>query len=343
MKTPAFWYEPAGLTAFCLRPLGWIYGLVTAWRMARGSVPLGVPVICVGNFTAGGAGKTPAVIGLSKILNGMNERVYLVSRGYGGSQQGPVRVNPGKHTAADCGDEPLLLALHAPTIVSKDRAAGVRAAIADGATVVLLDDGLQSKAVHKDITVCVVDGSVGVGNGQCVPAGPLRAPLESQLPFVDLVIVLGEGLAGQAVAETASRSGKPWIKAHVSPDARDVEALRNRRLLAFAGIGRPEKFFTTLRGAGLDVVSSKGFADHRVYSNGDLETLSRLARQQNLTLVTTEKDAVRIGSGNTSIMVLGIVIQWDDTGIRHFLESHLARKRSSPDSSASGNRPDIKR
>ncbi|MGL4634981.1 MAG: tetraacyldisaccharide 4'-kinase [Beijerinckiaceae bacterium] len=327
MKTPEFWYRPPGLLALLLSPFGWLYGFITSRRMARIGLSADIPVICVGNFTAGGAGKTPTAIAMAKLLQDMNERPFVVSRGYGGSARGPLRVDPSLHKATDCGDEPLLLARHAPTIVSKDRAEGVRTAIAAGATVVVLDDGLQNSALQKDFTVCVVDGAVGIGNGRCVPAGPLRAPLQAQLGFVDLVLVLGQGKPGETLAESMKRYGKPCIAARILPDPEDVQKLQGRRLLAFAGIGRPEKFFATLRDAGLDVAETRAFADHQVFSDADLASVSQLASAQKLTLVTTEKDAVRIGNSIPDVAILGISLDWAGNDLKPQLKAAIEHRR----------------
>jgi tetraacyldisaccharide 4'-kinase len=308
MKTPAFWYEKPGALAWFLWPLGWLYGAVTAWRMQRDGERVALPVICVGNFTAGGAGKTPAVLMLAEALSQTGERPFVISRGYGGKLHGPFRVDPLHHTANDCGDEPMLLAAHVPTIVARDRVAGASFAQAEGATVILLDDGLQNPALTKDFTIAVVDGGVGIGNGFCVPAGPLRAPLRAQGAHVDCVLMIGSSDESFAL----KTSEKPLAFGHLHPDADAVRDLRGLQLLAFAGIGRPEKFFETLRESGLDVVQTRSFADHHPYSDADMSALKREAASRNLTLVTTEKDIVRVQSAKVDIKCLPVRLQLAD-------------------------------
>jgi tetraacyldisaccharide 4'-kinase len=252
-----------------------------------------VPVICVGNLTAGGAGKTPTVMMVAEALTGKGERPFIVSRGYGGGVAGPLSVDPTRHAASDCGDEPLLLARRFPVIVARDRRAGVRLAASKGASVAILDDGLQNGALAKDFTLAVVDAGFGVGNGFCVPAGPLRAPVPRQLPHVDAVFLLGAGDAGRPVAAAAAAAGRPAFSGRLEPNAEHIAALRGRKLLAFAGIGRPDKFFETLRTEGLQVDGTRSFADHHPYTEELAETLAREGEAAGLTLVTTEKDLMR--------------------------------------------------
>lgn len=327
MKTPAFWYQPAGCLSWLLWPVGWLYGLVTSWRMGRPSISLGIPVVCVGNFTAGGAGKTPTTIAIVRLLQEMGEKPFVVSRGYGGQIAGPTLVDPAVHRTGDCGDEPLLLARHAPTVVAKDKVSGARFALAAGATVVVLDDGLQNAALKKDLTICVMDGAVGIGNGFCIPAGPLRAPLLNQLGYVDVVIVTGDGAVDGWISAVVESQGKALIAARLVPDETDVMALAGKQLLAFAGIGRPEKFFATLRNAGLEVVETRTFADHHVFRASELERLASQATASGLTLVTTQKDAVRIGSHLPECAVLAVSLETDRAMIKELLQKHMGENR----------------
>jgi tetraacyldisaccharide 4'-kinase len=306
MKTPAFWSGPPGPLAWLLAPLGFLYGRATAWRMRRPGVRAALPVICVGNVTAGGAGKTPVVAMLAERLLASGETPFVVSRGYGGRLTGPVRVDPAKMSAADCGDEPLLLARRCPVIVARDRVAGAALARQQGASLVLLDDGLQNPGLAKDICLVAIDAEAGFGNGFCLPAGPLRAPLAAQMPKVGAFLVIGGAEAAAACAANLKSWGKPVFQASIQPDPAAVEALRSRPLLAFAGIGRPEKFFATLHEAGLDVAETRAFADHHVFTKVELEALRRLAATRGLTLVTTEKDAMRLPSGAADIKILPV-------------------------------------
>lgn len=318
MRAPAFWWRPRpGLAARALAPAGAAYGAVAGRRMGMAGTRVGVPVICVGNFTVGGAGKTPTAIEIARHLVAAGHEPAFVSRGYGGAaRSAPLRVDPARHAAAEVGDEPLLLARIAPCFVGADRLAAARAAAAAGASAVLMDDGLQNPALAKDLRVAVVDGAVGIGNGLCLPAGPLRAPMDRQWGGVDLVLVVGPGDAGDAVAAEAALRRFPVLRATVEPDARAVGALSGRRLFAFTGIGRPEKFFDTLAGAGLDVVGRRAFPDHHAFTAAERDALLRDAAAAGAVLVTTEKDRVRLPAdapfGAPPIAVLPIRLGFDD-------------------------------
>ena len=298
MRAPAFWWKTApDARAFLLSPLGAVYGAATARRMARPGTRVGAPVICIGNFVVGGAGKTPTAIALAQALQGLGERPFFLTRGYGARQPvtTPLRVDPRQHDSERVGDEPLLLARAAPTIVSPDRIAGARLAISEGASVLVMDDGLQNPQLHKDFSIAVVDGAAGIGNGLCMPAGPLRAPLAAQLALVDAVIVIGMGAAGDGVAAAANALGRPAFRAALAPEPEAAAYLRGRGVVAFAGIGRPEKFFDTLREIGVELHATSAFGDHHPYTPGQLSILRELAATLDAQLVTTEKDLVRIG------------------------------------------------
>ncbi len=325
MKAPAFWSRPPGLVARLLAPLGWIYGAVTVWRMGRPGERVGIPVICIGNLTAGGAGKTPTVQMLAAALRARGETPFVVSRGYGGRLSGPVRVAPDRMTAADCGDEPRLLARSTPVIVARDRLAGARLAEAEGATLVLLDDGLQNPRLAKDCAIAVVDsGSMlghGLGNGLCLPAGPLRAPVAVQMRHVDAVLLIGDGLA-----PAFAGARKPLFRARIVPEPQAVVRLAGRPLLAFAGIGRPEKFFATLRDSGLTVAQTRAFADHHPFTDAEIASLR--AEAAGRTLVTTEKDAARLPAGTVDIEVLPITLSPEGDELLELVLAAIARRRS---------------
>ncbi len=298
IETPRFWWRPDQVWAKrLLAPAGALYGAVTAQRMARPGRRLDRPVICVGNLVAGGAGKTPTVLWLVERLVGRGQQPAVLSRGYGrqkGDIDEVIRVDGERHTAHQVGDEPLLIARAAPCFVSADRRRAAQAAIASGATLLLLDDGLQNPSLAKTAAIAVVDGATGIGNGACLPAGPLRAPLGRQLPFVSLLLVLGDGAAGDGVAAEAGRRGIAVARGELRPGAQALQALHGRRLVAFAGLGRPEKFFRTLEDAGLDVVGRSSFPDHHLFGAADLARLQAAARRASADLVTTEKDRVRL-------------------------------------------------
>ncbi|WP_237477743.1 tetraacyldisaccharide 4'-kinase [Lichenibacterium dinghuense] len=296
MRAPGFWWRARpGLAARALAPVGAILGAVAARRMARAGERAGVPVVCVGNFTAGGAGKTPVAAEILRQLVAAGHEPAVLSRGYGGAgAAAPVRVDPARHGAGAVGDEPLLLARVAPCYVGADRPAAARAALAAGATVLVMDDGLQNPSLAKDLRIAVVDGAVGTGNGLCLPAGPLRAPMARQWGTVDLVVVVGAGEPGRAVAAEAGLRRLPVLRAAVEPDARALGALAGRRLFAFAGIGRPEKFFDTLAEAGLEVAGTRAFPDHHAFTAAERDALLAAAAAAGAALVTTEKDRVRL-------------------------------------------------
>jgi len=296
MREPGFWHGPPSLKSHLLRPLGALYGAIAAKRLQRQGMDAGIPVLCIGNYHVGGAGKTPTVLALAKLLRELGETPVVLSRGYGGKLRGPVRVDPVRHAASDVGDEPLMLAGALPVVVSRKRADGVPLARAQGATVILMDDGFQSPAVVKDVSLIVIDSARGLGNGQVFPAGPLRAPLRPQLARTDALIVVGTGTAAEAVAAEIATQGKPVLSAHLKPDEAVVAELRGKRVLAFAGIGDPGRFFRTLRSAGIEVVRERSFADHHPFTEKEIEGLIADASAEQLTLVTTEKDFVRLRS-----------------------------------------------
>ncbi len=308
MREPSFWWREPGLTSGLLSPLASVYGAVAASRLARtGSTP-GIPVVCVGNLTLGGAGKTPAAIAVTRILDGAGRRPFVLSRGYGGTLAGPVRIDPARHSATEVGDEPLLLARFAPTIVSRDRVAGAEAARAGGAGSIVMDDGFQSPGLHKDRSVLVVDGRRGIGNGQVFPAGPLRAPLESQLRRAQALLVVGSGAGSDKVAAAVQALGLPVFHGRLEPDEQALALLRRRPVLAFAGIGDPDKFFTTLRDAGIDVRVALPFADHHRYRRAQARELIERAERDGLVPVTTEKDLARL-AGQDDVAALAAVAQ----------------------------------
>lgn len=295
MRAPRFWWRPAGALARLLSPLGWLYGAITLRRMRGTGVDPGIPVICVGNFVAGGAGKTPTAIALAALLIRRGETPFVLMRGYGGSLRGPVEVHPAHHAAKAVGDEPLLMARHARTVVARDRAAGAALARALGASVIVMDDGLQNPALAKRLRLAVVDGASGVGNGYCLPAGPLRAPLDGQLGETDAVLVIGGGAAGEAVAAAAQARGVVAMQARLEPAQEALSRLHGQPVMAVSGIGRPEKFAATLREAGARIVAERAFGDHHAYTPRDVAALVDEALLYDCVVATTEKDMVKLG------------------------------------------------
>ena len=334
MREPAFWHAPSSWKSHLLRPLGALYGAIAAQRLLRKGFAAGVPVFCVGNYHVGGAGKTPTVLALAKILRELGEVPVVLSRGYGGRLRGPVMVDPARHRAADVGDEPLMLAPQIPVAVSRDRINGVALARSQRASVILMDDGFQNPSIAKDASLIVVDGERGLGNGFVFPAGPLRAPLLPQLARTDALIVVGDGTAGRAVAaEVAARDGLV-LQANLVPDAVSLERLGGKRVLAFAGIGDPARFARTLRAAGIEVVREKSFADHHPFTESEIEHLAADAKAEQLTLVTTEKDFARLRGAGEATAYLGDIVPFkvtlkfeDAARLRKFLADRLFKAR----------------
>lgn len=314
MKPPLFWYSDRNFMGTWLAPLGWLYGAATARRVRQNpDHRASVPVICIGNINAGGTGKTPTAIALAQRLVEMGQVPHIVSRGYGGSLDGPLLVDPAAHVASQVGDEPLLLCAFAPTWVSKNRADGVRKAERAGASVILLDDGFQNPSVHKDLSIVVVDAVKGFGNGRVLPAGPLREPARTGLARADAMLVIGPARARAAFTPDlpsqctrmdgqldALPTGMPWT---------------GLRVLAFAGIGHPEKFFATLKGLGADIVQSVALDDHQPLTDTMLKRLESEAKTRGLILVTTEKDAVRLPDNfRPKVTILPVRLNVQDWG-----------------------------
>jgi len=310
MRTPAFWLPGRGgpLKAL-LSPAGWLYGLGTAvrGRLAPSAWKAPVPVICIGNVTAGGAGKTPVARDVARRLRARGLEVHFLSRGYGGDARGPLRVDRAEHTFRDVGDEPLLLAADGPTWIAADRAAGARAAVDGGAQAIVMDDGFQNPSLTKDGALLVIDGGFGLGNGGLIPAGPLREPLAQAVARAHGVALIGADGTG-----VAARLGGalPVFRAHmVSQGTGQAPG----KVVAFAGIGRPEKFFDTATEAGYALAETIPFADHHPYTAADMEALRAAAERHGAGLLTTEKDLVRLdGDARVGVEALTITLRWED-------------------------------
>ena len=320
LSAPAFWHQRPGLAAALLTPGAMAWDL--AGRLRRTTTRpyhAAVPVICVGNIVAGGAGKTPVVLSLAELLAGGSAGVHILARGYGGRLKGPVRVDPRRHDARAVGDEALLLAAAAPCWVGRDRAAAARAAIAGGAELLLLDDGLQNPGLDKTLTFLVIDAAYGFGNGRVIPAGPLREKVGSALSRSDAIVLIGEGSA-------AIDTSLPVLRAGLEPVAGG--RLAGRRLFAFAGIARPERFYTMLRRIGVELAGTRAYADHHSFRAGEIERLRREAERTDAELVTTAKDLVRLPAELCrGIEVLEVAIRWQDPAAVAALLAPLAGAR----------------
>jgi tetraacyldisaccharide 4'-kinase len=288
---PEFWWRRHSIAGLALAPIGVIYGGIVGRRMARQGVSLSVPVICVGNLVVGGAGKTPTALEVANVCRKLQLNPGFLTRGYRGSEIGPLCVSSAIHTALDVGDEALLLAQFAPTVVAADRPSGAKLLASLGADVIVMDDGFQNPSLHKDLTLVVVDGQRGIGNGFVFPAGPLRAPLATQIRSADALIVLGEGSGGQGV-RMAARAGRPTLRAQTEPARR--RGLKRRPYLAFAGIADPAKFYASLAEAGAVVGHTMNFPDHHIFTDADCEMIIGEAKSRDLVPITTEKDRVRL-------------------------------------------------
>ncbi len=334
IKTPSFWYatrKPADrFWPVVLAPLGKIYGWAVRKRFdMHYPIPLAKPVVCIGNIVAGGAGKTPVVLSLTGLLIEKGYNPHILSRGYGGAEEGPLQVSPGRDTAADVGDEPLLLVEKAPTWVAKSRALGAQAAIDTGADIIVMDDGFQNPALYKDFSLLVIDGAAGFGNGRVMPAGPLREEVSFALERADAVVIVGADKAGVAVQIARYRQDLPVLGARLTPTAENPD-LSGKTVYAFAGIGRPEKFRETLEAAGAQLEGWAEFPDHFSYLAEDLAELFAAAEQSGALIITTAKDYVRLPESlKAKVHVFHVALEWQDAQeVLRLLESGLAKRAS---------------
>ncbi|QCI65065.1 tetraacyldisaccharide 4'-kinase [Phreatobacter stygius] len=304
MKAPGFWSDPASLAGHLLSPLGAIVGMVTLRRMARPGARAALPVICIGNPTVGGSGKSPATLMVAARLAAMGHRPAILTRGYGGALAGPLAVDPAHQDASEVGDEALVHARSFPTIVARDRVAGAAFAARHGATIVVMDDGFQNPSLIKDLTLLTVDAAAGLGNGRVMPAGPLRAPFAPQIARAGALLVVGSGAAGDRLAAEVAGRGSVVVRARLVPEPGIAAWLDGRDVLAFCGIGRPAKFVETLGEAGARNAVLRPFPDHHLYGDADARRLLDEASRTGLPLVTTEKDAVKL-RGSAALEALG--------------------------------------
>lgn len=303
MKTPKFWMYNCWQTIL-LAPFSWIYGAMTQWRLKRMQpYHSSAKVICIGNITAGGVGKTPVAMAMAEKYMAMGQKVVFVTRGYKSKLKNIV-VDLTKHSAAETGDEARLLAQVAPTVIAPNRAEGAKIAEQLGAEIIIMDDGFQNPRLYKNESWLVFDGATGIGNGKIIPAGPLRETLVNGQKRAQYILIMGEDKTG-----LAKQCSLPVYYGHVQAQPLMLE---NKCVLAFAGIGHPEKFYQTLRDNGFEVVATRDFADHYAYQAKDIEALAKEAEAQGLTLITTEKDFVKLSSEDKKrVNVLKIRALWD--------------------------------
>ena len=294
-------------------------------------------MVCIGNLTVGGAGKTPLALAVARVLKKAHELPVFLTRGYGGALAGPIEVDPAAHSAVDTGDEALLLAHIAPTILARDRVAG--AAMVSHASVIVMDDGFQNPTLRKDICLLVVDERRGIGNGRVFPAGPLRAPLAPQLARAHALIVVGTPSRAEKVTSEARKHDLLVLRAHLRPDDEFIAALGPGRVLAFAGIGDPDKFFATLTSAGIAVAVTRAFPDHHRYTRAQARALCEEADREGLVLLTTEKDLARLRGDNEVVELaaqahaLPVTLAFEEAAaFKSFLLERLAaaRRNASP-------------
>jgi tetraacyldisaccharide 4'-kinase len=292
-EAPPFWWEKSGWQAWALAPFSFVYGKVagrTMKRAKRASVP--VPVICIGNFTVGGAGKTPTAIAIARAAIAMGLTPGFLSRGYGGTLDVTTRVDVGHHRSVDVGDEPLLLAREAITVISRRRVEGAKRLVEEGVDLIIMDDGFQSARLTLDYALVVIDTRRGIGNGHLVPGGPVRAPLDEQMRQLSAILKVGDGPAADAIIRTAARAGKQIYVSSIRP--RPQADLKAKPVLAYAGIADPEKFYRTVSSLGADIVVRRSFPDHHQFSDEEIADLMDEAAKANLLPVTTAKDAMRL-------------------------------------------------
>ncbi len=328
LKTPAFWYRnasrPASLPEVALTPLSWIYEAGRKFKTAKTIMEsVEPPVLCVGNIVTGGSGKTPVVAAIRKLLRSQNlaKDPFILSRGYGGTLPGPLLVDPARQKFTEVGDEPVLLARDGPVIVSRNRLEGARMAERSGADMILMDDGFQNPSLKKDLSLLVIDGPSGLGNEKLLPAGPLRETLREALERTQAIIIIGSDERG---VEQKIPPHIPIFSASVKP--RQIPD-QQKKYIAFAGLGRPEKFQKTLEECGLKLVAFHPFPDHHPFSGADIEKLLQEAKNKNAVLITTEKDWIRLPEdGRNQIQTLPIALEWSDPeAVTVFLQKTLEK------------------
>ncbi|ENN94244.1 tetraacyldisaccharide 4'-kinase [Bartonella bovis] len=331
IKAPYFWWNNKSILRFLFTPIAKVYGYFSRHRMKRRPSVIDLPVLCIGNFTLGGAGKTPVVIAFAKVAKELGFIPGIVSRGYGGRAKGVHLINEKYDNAHDVGDEPLLLARYALVAVSSDRYAAAQRLKEEGCDLILMDDGFQSRHLYMDYALLVVDAMRGFGNGSVFPAGPLRAPLETQFSFMDSVLIIGDTASHNDVAFLVTGSGKSLHYARFKPVVADE--VTGKSFLAFAGIGNPDKFFKSIKEMSGHVMQTHSYPDHYFFTSTDLKNLVQKARIHNLWLATTAKDYTRIQANGLqkelkNLIVFDVEVDFIQMDFCHMLlEEVMARFR----------------
>lgn len=316
MKTPTYW-KNKNIISYMLLPIGWLYGFITSLRAKiKKPYKAKVPVICVGNLTAGGTGKTPIAISIAEILKQTYNNVSFISRGYGGSLKN-VMVNNKTHTPCQVGDEPLLLSEVAPVFINPNRAEAAKLAIKHNADCLIMDDGFQNPTLYKDISFLVFNGSFGIGNGYTIPAGPLRETFENGIKRAHAIIIIGKDKT-----DIASKTDLPIFYADI---VEEKPVIKNKNVFAFAGIGYPEKLYQSLKNVGLNVLKTKDFPDHHFYTKEELQDIINIAKKEKLEIFTTSKDFVKIPQELKSYFhILNIKIKWNnEEKLKNFIISNI--------------------
>lgn len=310
-EAPPFWWKKNSWQGYMLSPASYVYGKIAAKRMdMEASAKVNIPVICVGNFVVGGAGKTPTVQMLSNYARTRGYKVGILSRGHGGAIKTPTVVQLDKHNAHDVGDEALLHAQNSTTVIASNRVAGAELLLDQDCTLIIMDDGFQNPSLHKDFNLIAVDAKRGLGNGFAMPAGPMRVPFKHQLLHTDAIFITGKGTAGDLVIRKAARAGKPIFKSNI--EVFDKKKYKGQRALAYAGIADPSKFFDTLEDVGVDIKVRQNFGDHHVFTEDECADLIDRSKHQELQLFTTAKDAARLkdrGEAQEKLLELSEVVR----------------------------------
>lgn len=315
MKTPTFWNKK-NILYYILLPFGWCYHFITTLRIKfKSPYKADVPVICIGNLTAGGTGKTPVAIAIADILKQNNKNPFFISRGYGGKLSGVI-VDKKKHTPKDVGDEPLLLSDIAPVCINANRADAAQQAVSSGANILVMDDGFQNPSLYKDLSFLVFNGNFGIGNGGIIPSGPLRENFNSGIRRADAIIIIGEDKTN-----LVQKTDLPIFFADIEEEKPNV---KNKNVYAFAGIGYPKKLYQSLKKAGFNVIKTQDFPDHHFYTKEELQEIITTAKNENLAIFTTSKDFVKIPADmQKHINVLNIKIKWHN---QNALEKFIKNK-----------------